>query len=61
MKAIILHTASTDNSGARRVAGTELKVGAGKDQIDADRAKALVAKGLGVEASAPAKPAVAAD
>lgn len=45
MKSITLHTAELDNGGKRREAGDTIIVGKGKDQIDADRAKALIANG----------------
>lgn len=42
MKAILLHTAATDNGGTRRDAGETLTVGVAPDEIALDRAQALV-------------------
>lgn len=51
MKAIQLHTAAVDNSGARRDAPDVLTIGKEGDQIDAVRAKALVDNGGAVDAT----------
>ena len=56
MKAITLHTAAASNGGARIAAGTTVAVGGKPDQIEVDRAKALVADGSAVEVVASAKP-----
>jgi glycerol dehydrogenase-like iron-containing ADH family enzyme len=46
MKQITLHTAALDNSGLRHGAGAVLTVGGGQDQLAADAAKELVARGM---------------
>jgi hypothetical protein len=51
MKAIQLHTAAVDNSGARRDAPDVLIIGKEADQIDATRAKALVDSSGAVDAT----------
>ena len=58
MKTILLHTAVTDNGGARRDAGETLTIGKDAGQITPERAKALV-EALGAVDLAKA-PAVAA-
>ena len=56
MKAITLNTARLDNSGQRLEAGTEVKVGDGKDQISADRASVLVKCGDASEGTSDLAP-----
>jgi hypothetical protein len=53
MKAIILHTAAIDNSGARRDAGETLTVGDGAAEITLEFAKALIDASSAVEAPGP--------
>lgn len=55
MKSITLHTAELDNGGTRREAGVSIGVGKAKDQIDIDRAKALIANGGAVEEAVATK------
>ena len=53
MKAITLNTAAASNAGSRIASGTTVTVGSKPDQIDAERAKALLADGSAAEAPAP--------
>lgn len=52
MKYIVLHTAALDNGGTRCEAGTVMAIGKARNQIDADRAQALVANGGAAEEAA---------
>jgi len=54
MKTITLHTASIGNDGRRIAAGAAVGVGTKPDQIDADRARVLLAAGCAAE-DRPAK------
>ncbi|VWX56715.1 hypothetical protein [Sphingorhabdus sp. 109] len=49
MKEIQIYTAAVDNTGVRQESGTLLKVGSGKTEIPAARAKAMVDAGTAVE------------
>lgn len=58
MKTLILNTAAASNGGARLAAGAVVAVGGKADQIEAARARALVADG---SASAPSAKDAAAE
>lgn len=59
MKTIILHTACINNGGQRIAAGAAVGVGTKPDQIEAERARALVAGHSAIE-DKPAKASPAA-
>lgn len=59
MKSIELNTAAVDNAGRRIEAGVTVVVGIRPNQIDADRAKELVARASASAIRAKAKPKAA--